>query len=232
MHLDAGGFADFYTDDGAARTETILAAYGLMGVGAVNVSARELGISPEQIERLGSESDIPFLSANIVDEGSGLPRFATSAQIAVGRHTIGIVGIADPVVRRWIAEDGRTTVISYPIAAARPIVSALAEEADLVVLLAHVPMWKIESIVAGLPEVDIFLGADGVTTTQRERRIGEGGAVVSFGGRQGQHLGVLEIRMSGTGAIDSLRHRMVNLSPDMPEDPEIQELVEETGDNR
>jgi 2',3'-cyclic-nucleotide 2'-phosphodiesterase (5'-nucleotidase family) len=233
LHLDAGGFADFYSDDGPVKTRAILEAYRLMGVAAVNVTAREMaGISrrspfgeeesefePFDFGRYG----IPLISANIVEEATGNPFFKPYITVEAGGRTIGVVGITEEVLRTWETADGKRLVTTDPVKAAKPFVDKLAEEADLVILLAYLPKWEIKEVAEALPGVDFILGADGVSATQEVLEIGD--TRISYCGSQGQNVGVLSIKLENDGEISEMEHEMVRLETTMPEDEEIKEIV-------
>lgn len=196
----------------------------MFDVAAVNISANEMGRTASEIEALRTEFEIPFLSANIVEESTGEPYFQTSIKIDVGSRKVGLVGVTDRTNRTWTLADGKTLVTADPVEKARPLVEALSEECDLVILLAHMQMRRIESVVEALPGVDIVLGGDGYSTTYSEKKVGS--VLVSYAGRQGKTLGILNVGIDEGGVLAVSQVEMKSLRKSMPEDPDIKALVD------
>ena len=223
MHLDAGGFTGFYREDGLLRSSTILEAYEIMGVAAVNVCYKELADRFDHIEDLKSGASVPMLSANIVYEDNKEAVFDPSIKVQAGSYTVGIVGISDMLPRTWKTKGGRTVVMTDPIPAAKQHIEKLADETDLIILLAHVQYRRLPELAA-LADVDLIIGADGYTATYR--LADSGGPPAAFGGRQGKNIGIVSIWMDDKGKPDRFELEMVNLRVKMPEDDEMKALVD------
>jgi len=223
LHLDAGGFSNFYSDDGAVRGRTIIDVYGKIDVAAVNITPREIARGPAEIDALRDGSSIPFLSANLVEQGSGKPHYTPSLTLKAGKYTIGLVGVCDRVQSQWPLDGGGTLVTADPAEAAAQAVAALDKQCDLVILLAGVQSRNIKDMLAKLPGVDLVLGADGYTTSYQPFRYGE--VYASYVGNQGKRLGILELKLR-KGKITAFEQKMTMLRNSFPEDAGIKVLVD------
>ena len=224
LHFDAGAFADFYEDGGEIRTKAIIDAYQHIGIDAVNVTPRELGITFTQFEQIQRSSEVPFISANILVKDTGEPLFEPFVTLKSGEKRIGVVGITDEVPRTWATSDGRALVVADPVSLARPVIEGLAGETDLIILLAYIPKWKIKEVAAALTGIDLILASDGVSATRDFVEIG--GSVAGYAGRRGQYLGLVSIVMGESEEPVEMEYELREITPDMPEDPEIKTLVE------
>ena len=223
IQLDAGGFSNFYTDDGAIRGRTIIDVYGKIGVGTVNISPREIARGPAEIDALRAGSSIPFLSANLVEQGSGKSRYTPSLTLKAGKYTIGLVGVCDRSQQQWPIDGGGTLAAADPVAAAAPVVAALDKQCDLVILLAAVQSRNLKDMLPKLPGVDLVLGADGYTTSYQP--FSYSGVYACYAGNQGKRLGVLHLKLR-KGGITSLEQKMTMLKKNLPEDADIKALVD------
>lgn len=224
LHFDAGGFADFYEEGGQIRTKAILDAYQRIGIDAVNVTTRELGITFTQFEQIHRTSKVPFISANIMVKDTGEPLFEPFVILKVGEKRIGVVGITDEVPRTWTTSDGGELIVADPVSLARSVIERLAGETDMIVLLAYIPKWKIKEVAAALTGVDLVLASDGVSATRDFMEIG--GSFACYAGRQGQYLGLVSTEMRESDEPVEMEYELMEITPDMPEDPDIKTLVE------
>ncbi len=215
LHLDAGGFSDFFKPEGAVRTRTIMGVYARAGIAAVNVALRELEASADDFIAALEAHPLPLVSANVVDADTGKPFFPESLVVRAGESLVGITGVTAAVDKRWTTVDGRALTTADPLASAAPVIASLRGKCDLVILLAAVPRAQIESLAAGLPGADLILATDGVTSTVNPLRIGE--ASVLYAGRQGKLLSVTGLRKEADGwAVE--RHELVTMKLDLPEE--------------
>ena len=224
IHLDAGGFSNFYRDEGEVATKAILEAYAMMGVGAVNVAQREFDAGMTQVEETASSVKIPFLSCNILAEADNSPIFQPYVILTAGNYKIGVIGVCDRKDGEWTASNGRAVTLADPIESVKPLAAKLAKETDLVILLANLYSRRIETVAPLMPGVDIILGSDGFSTTYGDSKAGK--AYYAYTGRQGKRLGVMEVTM-GSGGMRRAVQKSVVLDKRLPEDADVRALVDE-----
>ena len=191
---------------------------------AVNVSARELGFDVEQFESLISRVKTPYISSNIVDSKTGIPRFKTHFLLEHHEKKIAIIGVTEKVIKTWELSDGTTIVTSDPIKSVKPIVEKVRDETDMVILLAHMPRHKLIPLIEAVPVIDLVLAGDGYSLTREPLKVGN--TFVSYAGKQGQYLGSIKVKFTDNGP-ELVDNKMVLLTPDMPEDPKVKAMVDE-----
>lgn len=224
LQLDAGGFANFYAEDGPLKTETLVNIYGKIDIDAVNITSRELGFNAEKFETLTSKVKTPYISSNIVDSNTGIPRYETVIQLERNEKRIAIIGVTNKVIKTWELSDGTILATEDPIESVKPIVEKVRDEADLVILLAHMPRRKLIPLVEAVPGIDFVFAGDGYSLTREPIKVGN--TYISYAGKQGQYLGSMRVKFTDNGP-ELVDHEMVLLTLDMPEDPEIKAKVDE-----
>lgn len=224
VHLDCGGFANFISAEGTIRTQTIIDVYEKIQITAVNISARELAHDADRFESLISDGEIPYISANIVERESNKARFQTHLIVERKGRKIAIIGVTEKVLRTWKTNDEAILQIVDPVERINPIVYDLRDEVDTIILMAHLPRRELAPILDQVPGIDLVLGADGYSTTFEIRS--QDDTYVAYPGRQGQYLGSMEMRFANDRP-ELIDHKMVLLTLDMPEDPEIKVSVNE-----
>ena len=75
-----------------------------------------------------------------------------------------------------------------------------------------------------LPGLDLVLASDGVSATRDLVEIGW--SVACYAGRQGQYLGIVSTVTAESDEPVEMEYELKEITPDMPEDPDIKALVE------
>jgi 2',3'-cyclic-nucleotide 2'-phosphodiesterase/3'-nucleotidase len=115
-------------------------AMNRIGYQAMAVGNHEFNFGLEVLERARDQADFPFLSANIVREGTQDLAFQPYAIFEQGPIRVGVLGLITPNVPGWEkAENYRGLVFEPMDIAARRWVPVLRDEehCDVVVVLAH-----------------------------------------------------------------------------------------------
>lgn len=192
-----------------------------MAVRALNVSARELAGGIEEFEQLAKICGIPLLSANIVNKKNGEPRFPDHLITTAAGKNIYLIGFTRPVIKTWLTSDGDEIIITDPAERLPGLIEKGRGQADLVILLAHYPLRKLEKLLAQLPPVDVVIGGDGYSVTREKTVIN--GALVSYAGKEGQYLSMISFIDQELQHADQLHF---HLNTDLPEDDQIAGIVE------
>ena len=224
LHLDAGGFIRNEVKGLDVKLETILEAYRIMNVDAINVSEKELVVLGAKISELQSKSSIPFISANILDKDTKKPIFKPYVIIQKGEHKIAVTGVAQVRRLRTLPGSKVTFEIIDPIEALKPVIKELKGKVDSVVLMAHLQFRTLKFLAEEMEGIDLIVGGDGYTTTWNDLRLGD--KVVCYGGRQGMKLMLIKTRLRRQSIAEAAQ-KIFQLKKTMPEDEEIKELVEQ-----
>lgn len=225
--LDAGSWSERNERNRALATRVHLEGMQETGLQIANVAGRDLLLGPDELQRLQDELRIQFLSANIFVDGKlRFQPFVVLQKRIGGRSVrIGITAVTTPsqvAVESWPA--GSALEITEPIAAARQMLDALRPQTDLRILLAHVPLAKLEELAREEP-----FGYDLLVCGTGEIRetipVGATPAVLSPGTRA-KHLAwvILDVPAKGENRIQG--GEVLALDERIADDPAVATLVD------
>ena len=201
----------------------------LLGVDAANLGNHEFNYGLPFLRQALSGANFPVLNANVMEADGRRPAFVPSAMLvreavddAGRRHRlrIGVLGLTPPQILEWDRQNlaGRVQVRDM-VEVARELVPALRRQgADLVVVIAHTGIEKMElprlsenmaAQLARIPGVDALLLGHAHTEFPGQAFAGYPGADLDKGrlfgvpavmpGRWGDHLGIVDLRLSDQG---------------------------------
>lgn len=205
---DAMGF------DGKLRDDVILGnTWMVKGVRAVGFDALNVG-SPDIAGLTTLPPDggppLPLVSANV--EGPGINRWVI---IERGGVRVGITGITS-------AEPTLTAVPGYTVrapASAGAVLDALADQADVIVLLAYQATEAAVKLAATHPSVDVVVDA-ALHREWQDPFYTPANAVWVASHLQTMRLGELRLGLD-RGRVTGGLSRQIDLDPDLPDDPEL-----------
>ena len=131
-----------------------------MGYHAIGIGDDDLSLGKEFLIELSKTSNVPFLSSNLIDQGSGKTPFQRYLLKEVNGLKIGIfsllspetfIGATDPRKKGLIFQD--------PIETAKEIVNELGPKTDLLVLLSHLSYPRDVELVQRISEIHIIAGS-------------------------------------------------------------------------
>lgn len=212
-----------------------------MGFDAINLSPRDLPyvtrhvLPPEQLAQKRARLPMAdaLVSANIVPAiGSGLtpPKPYLIREVRGGRIPerpgvgavlrVGIIGLTDRAPSK-----GLGVVIEDPFQAAKKIVPEVAKQADVVVVLAFLPMPEVYRLAAVVKGIDLVIGnSEGAYVPDSKR---DGQAFVVFSPMQTKSLGEVRIYLNQDGSIRDYANRYTSLDHVIPDDPAAAKIVAE-----
>jgi len=230
--LDSGNFSDNPTPQGEIKTRTLLTGMSRMGYAAVNVGERDVKMGYDDFVKNTRHVDLPFVSANIVRQGSEEPIFQPQVVVRAASPdgtrslSIGVTGVArfNPVFLKS-GPDGSSMVIVHPVEPVRRAVAKLREQGvDLVVLLAALHKDDARRIVREVPGVDVVIGSyGGAITTLAEK---EGDTWVLYAGNQGKRIGETRLFFGEQARITAQGTLMHFLTGEYPAAEEMQRFVD------
>jgi hypothetical protein len=193
LWLDSGNFFDNPSAAGDIKSVALVTAMERLGYAAVGIGEHDLALDAEHYESLTAEATFARLSGNLVRASSGEPRWTPTTVVESAGRRIGLLSLTrfNPAFVRSLP-DGDTLLVESPLEAARRLVPRLREEAELVVLLANMPMDDARLLVRQVEGIDLVLGTwDG--TLSGGIPVREGGTTLIYAGQLGQHLA--EVRL-------------------------------------
>jgi hypothetical protein len=137
---------------------------------------------------------------------------------------VGIAGVMSPGVGLPAQVPEGSLDVREPLAAVQPVVDGLRGDADVVVVLAHMPRGEAQRLAQALEGVDaVFHGHDGKPMRQL-RRFGE--AFLLESSARGLHMSVAYATLGPDRRIASMQDAIVPLDGRFPDDEAIAKLFQ------
>jgi len=227
--LDTGNFTDVPTAAGDVRTRTLLESMVKLGYGAVGIGERDLDLGYDDFKKKIEGIDMPFVSTNIVTQGTTEPVFPPYAIVeADGRHgkvRIGVLSVVryNPLWQK-AGPAGTNLAIASPQAMIERYVPDLRGKADVIVLLAGIPKVDAPDLARSLTGVDLMLDAyGGEFSTVQEKA---GSTPLVYLGNQGKRVAENRILLDGSKHPADIVTYMHFLTSAYPDDPATKTLVD------
>jgi hypothetical protein len=201
--------------------------YNKIGIDAVNVGELDLVLGIDYLKKLEKEQNLPFVSANLVDEG-GAPIFKPYVIKDVNGKKVGIFGtIGDTSDMASKVEEitkGAAKVQDL-LQVSETVVKELSDRVDFVIVLTHQKTNRNWVLARRIEGIDLIVGGHDIQKTKDLVEAGE--ALMVNAGEKGQYLGVLQITLNGERNV---RNELVPLGDDIPDDPQIKSMISDYND--
>jgi len=201
-----------------------------IGYDAMEIGNHEFNYGQEILADRRDQADFPLLAANIVVTATGeTPPFCEPYTIKeVGGKRIAIFGLITPdtpVVTHPKNVIGLTFL--DPIETAAKLVPKLRPKADLIIALTHIGYEMDRQLAEEVGGIHVIVGGHSHTKIEVPERVGnEGGnAIIVQAWESGKVLGRLDLMMRGK-AIVRFSGELINVTKDVPEDPDVKAIIE------
>ncbi len=231
MLLDSGNFSDAHSPAGTVKTRALLQGMGDLGYAVVNVGERDIRFGYDLFAENIAGSELPFISANIVEKHSGKPilpsHVVIEANSANGASTVrvGVIGAMrfNPIFLQP-GPNGHEMVITHPKEQVEKALKALRkDDVDFVVLLAAMHRDDARRIVNDLPSIDFVVGSyGGVFSTEHEA---QADSWILYSGNQGKRIGVTRIFFDESGELADQNTTLHLMTSIYPADPVMLDFV-------
>ena len=219
--VDVGDALEGTEDFQILKHRQVLKAYAGMGYAALNAGAREAALPAATLRRLGAESPVPFISANLRDAKSGEPLLKPWTITERAGKRIAFLGVVDPALLPDGAGEG-VEIEPMETCLAR-VIPELKGKADALVLLAYANEAALSALAGRFYELSAMLG--GAVSQPAQRLQHENRSFVYYTGNEAKSYGYLELRIGRNGEVDAGRHEVTLLTDRYPENREILGLL-------
>jgi len=217
--LDAGDFMRGSPEANRTRGMVMIDALSRIGYDAVCVGERDLEWVTEQIDTIAQKATFRLLGDRALGARSGVDMPVTRPSLLreVGGIKVGLIGVLDDALIQRDSAD--TSLFSSGLKPEqivdREVKALRSQNADIIVVLAHVPLWKVRELALEFKDVTAFICG-------HEGKVFELGALpqdslslVVEAGARGQRVGICRILLdSATHRVVEKRNRVSNLLPD------------------
>ncbi|MFO7654266.1 MAG: multiheme c-type cytochrome [Candidatus Krumholzibacteriia bacterium] len=223
--VDAGDLFGRRTSAERSQTELLAEVTGTFGYDAVGVGEQDLNYGLPFLQRAMEEYGIPFTTANVRDADGNLvaPEYRV---VERGGVRVGIVSVADPAQRiiTMTAQDASFTV-DDPATALNRVLPRLREEADTIVLLAHLGDAGTEQIIREVDGIDLAVVGHSYRPIRTERVINR--TILVNAAHEGQHVGRVDLLLEPvSGSIQAAQVTVTGLDDSIEDDPEVRQRME------
>ncbi len=221
--LDVGDVFGGSGEEGRRKAEVTIASMELMGYDALNLGAGEFLFGRPFLEEQRQEVSFPFLSANLVNPDSGERPYPAYVVEEVGHLRVGIIGLVSPELYR-----GHELAAQDPLSSLKAVLPEVKEEAHLVIVLAQMSYTEAVELVHNVEGINVMVVADGGDLATAPIEVNS--ALLVRCARWGMAVGELQITGNTDGQIVDYQWRRGILDEQIPDDPQMVELMRRYGE--
>jgi 5'-nucleotidase / UDP-sugar diphosphatase len=155
-----GPFSEHEMKIVAQKASLIIESLNLMGYHALGIGDDDLSLGKDFLLEISKKAKFPFLSSNVVEEGTGKPLFQPYLVRTVQGFKIGIFSLLSPEVFSGpgdIRKKGLT--IRSPVDVANQMVKQLQPQVDLILLLSHLGYTKDVELAQNVSGIHLIVGS-------------------------------------------------------------------------
>ena len=216
--LDAGDFACGSPEANHSRGMLMIDLLSRIGYDAVCVGERDIPFVTEQLDTIAQHARFRLLGerALSIKANVDMPVTRPSLLRDIAGVKIGLIGILDDALIH--RENDDTSLLSAGLTPeqilAREIKSLRSQNADIIIVLAHMPIERCQKLASRFPDVTAFIcGHDGWVVEPRNTSQAVFPLILEAG-RRGQRAGVCHIYLdSALHKAINARSRVANLLP-------------------
>ena len=196
-----------------------------IGIDAINVGELELALGLDFIKELQKKYDIPFISANIVDD-KNQPLFDPYVIKKVDGLKIGIVGIMGntPDVSKKMKQIASSLSVLDPVKTATAMVAELKDKVDYVIVMTHQHMGRNWIVAKKIEGVDLVVGGHHKQKLKTPYKANDTYIVQS--GEKGQHQGMFEVEIAADGT-KTVTNTLVPFGAKIADDKKVKAMIDE-----
>lgn len=206
------------------KARLMVQAMGQMGYDAYNLGVRELSYGQGFIKAQTAQWKIPLLCANLIQAKDGRPFTTPYIVKDLGGVRIGVLGLMSSLfnAHKYKPED-EELLVQDCVGVANQIIPRLRKEADIIVVLGHITMEEAEDLAERVPGIQAIILAWTMGIIDPPLHMKE--TLIISAGTKGSHLGELYLHLNQEKKVISHHSRLTPLGRNIPDDPEIRELI-------
>ncbi len=208
------------------KAELITKVNKNIGIDAINVGELDLALGIDYIKELEKKYDVPFVSANIVNDKNELlfkPYVIKQIDnIKVG--IIGIMGTTNDVAKPFGDIVGSSLSVLNPLETATAKVAELKDKVDFVIVLTHQHMGQNWIIARKISGVDVIVG--GHHKQKLETPYEANNTYIVQTGEKGQYQGMLVFEKAADGT-KTATNTLVKYNEKIADDPNVKAMIDQ-----
>jgi 5'-nucleotidase / UDP-sugar diphosphatase len=195
-------------------------AMNAMAYDAMALGAYDLYLGLEILAHRMEDAEFPMLSGNLrAPEGD----LIAPSHIVIGRDgvTFGIIGLTEPDAMKLESVE-KLVHVDDPETAARPLVEALQDEVDVLLVLSHLGLDADLALAEAVQGIDIIIGGNTRRLMQVPQRVGN--TVIVQQGYAGEWIGRLQVTYDADWNIIGATEDLITLDETYADDPELKSM--------
>lgn len=217
---------DSYMPSARFKGEVFTKVYKDLGIDAINVGELDLALGIEYLKELEKKYDVPFISANIVDDKNQLlfkPYvIKTIDNIKIG--IIGIMGTTNDVAKPFEEIAGSSLSVLNPLETAAARVAELRDKVDFIVVLTHQHMGQNWVFARKINGIDVIVG--GHHKQKLDTPYEANSTYIVQSSEKEQHQGMLVLEKAADGT-KTATNTMVPLNAKIADDANVKAMIDE-----
>lgn len=194
-----------------------VALFEKLGVDAAAMGNHEFDYGQDIFRRLGQLARFPFLTANVQTQPTPLPVKTHVVFAKSGGPKVAVLGLTTPELTTATHPRNIYGVsVEEPVAAARRLMPALRNEADMVVVLSHMGVADDRRLAREIPEVEVVVG--GHNHNVYAQPVMEGDTAIVQAGERGRWLGRMDLACKD-GRMVRAGYRLLSMDGGVAEHP-------------
>jgi 5'-nucleotidase/UDP-sugar diphosphatase len=207
------------------RGEPDVECFNAMGVDAVTVGNHEFDFGLENFHRLQGRAAFPFLSANIMEKGSGRPLCAPFLTIPLKDGlAVTVIGVTtEELLTTTLPENVATLGVMDAVSSVRKVHDAVSSRGPAV-LLSHSRHRVDREIAAALPGLTAIIGGHDHVLLSPYRQVGSVPIFQAF--ENGRYLGRIDLRIDSVSKKAVLAdYAYIPITAGIKPDPQVAAIV-------
>jgi len=208
------------------KGDLIAKIYKSIGIDAINVGELDLALGLDYIKDLEKKYDIPFVSANLVDDKNQL-LFKPYVIKKMGNKKIGIIGIMGNTsdLTPKLKELGGLSVLN-PLKTAEAIVADLKDKTDFIIVMTHQHVGRNWVIARKIDGIDVIVGGHHKQKLKAPYHADKYDTYIVQSGEKGQYQGMLEVMRASDGT-KTVKNELVKIGDKIPDDKAVKAEIDE-----
>jgi competence ComEA-like helix-hairpin-helix protein len=217
--LDAGDFMRGSPEANRTHGRLMIDLLSRIGYDAVCVGERDVPWVVEQIDTIAQHATFRLLGDRALSARAvvDMPVVRPSLLREVGGIKVGLIGLLDEELVQPDTADSLPLLSGLtPEHVLTQEINALrSQNADIIVVLAHMPLWKVRELALEFPKVTAFICGHEGKVFEAGATLPESLPLVVEAGARGQRIGICRLLLdSATHKVIEKRNRVFNLLPD------------------
>jgi 5'-nucleotidase / UDP-sugar diphosphatase len=236
--VDAGDFSDGTPFSTEYQGKADIAAMNAARYDFATIGNHELNAPLSRLKDLLRMFRFPVLCANAVETSTGQLLLQSSEIRELPPLKIGIFGLVTHDVAVYPAVKDGLTILDE-IKTSEEMIRSLRQKADIVIAISHSGEKKDEEIARTVPGIDVIVGGhshsrlpagDFVRHSDQLQSKGVNGTLIVQAHQWAGELGRVDLLFGkddqGAWHVERYRARLIPITPDIPEDPEVAAVVD------